>query len=428
MSIHWRIAPRITSTVKRKTIILLSIAAASAFIAALAISWEFLTPKVNKSANPISRPGPLIINLDDNQVRELAIQTIRVQRGPIDEKLELVGEIEENAYQSTPINSLVPGRVESVNVRIGDSVKKGHVLARIRSDEVARLAADFLEEMINLDSEIERTRVELNVTESAFRRKEALFKEGIAARATLEIAYGDYKKAKAKLHSLIKKRSSTMGTSRQRLKLYGISEADFERLIKTRKLDNMFAVYAPVNGTIIARDIDIGQMVDPSHQLFVVSDLSQVWATARAYEKDIERLAVGEEIILKVESFPLRRFHGVVDYLGTTIDPDLRTMEVRATVDNQDRALKPKMFARITVVVGHSEGLVVPARVVSRVGEKQVAYVARGDNSFEERIVQAEPLDKGRMVVIEGLGERDAVVVNGNLALLGLAVKDVSRE
>mgnify|MGYP001320429640 FL=1 len=370
----------------------------------------------------------MIINLDDNQVRELAIQTIRVQRGPIDEKLELVGEIEENAYQSTPINSLVPGRVESVNVRIGDSVKKGHVLARIRSDEVARLAADFLEEMINLDSEIERTRVELNVTESAFRRKEALFKEGIAARATLEIAYGEFKKAKAKLDSLIKKRSSTMGTSRQRLKLYGISEADFERLIKTRKLDNMFAVYAPVNGTIIARDIDIGQMVDPSHQLFVVSDLSQVWATARAYEKDIERLAVGEEISLKVESFPLRRFHGVVDYLGTTIDPDLRTMEVRATVDNQDRALKPKMFARITVVVGHSEGLVVPAKVVSRVGEKQVAYVARGDNSFEERIVQAEPLDKGRMVVIEGLGERDAVVVNGNLALLGLAVKDVSRE
>ena len=54
MSIHWRIAPRITSTVKRKTIILLSILAASAFIAALAISWEFLTPKVNRSANPIS--------------------------------------------------------------------------------------------------------------------------------------------------------------------------------------------------------------------------------------------------------------------------------------------------------------------------------------------------------------------------------------
>ncbi len=368
--------------------------------------------------------GPRMLKLTADQIRDLGVTTANVKSMMIPEELELVGQIDENTTFSTPVMSLVPGRVEKVNVQVGDRVKKGQHLAEVRSDEVARIEADLLHEFLSLEVDVERTKVKLELARKARDRQEMLFQEGIGARAQLETAQGEFQMAEAELTAYREKRRSAIETTRERLKLFGIPGKEVDRLLKTRVTDNLFELNCPREGVIVQRDVDLGQMVDVSTQLLTVSDLTQVWVNAQAFEKDIHLIALGEPITLTVESYPGKVFHGKVDYIGATLDPKTRTLAVRATVANPDLKLHPHMYAQVVLKIGERRGLLVPTAAVRKTGETYLAYVAtKPGGVYEERKVEIGSYKGDDVIITSGLKAGETVVVKGSLELNGLAIK-----
>ncbi len=367
--------------------------------------------------------GPRLLTLTPDQIKDLKLSNAVVVSKVIPDEIELVGQVDENSTLSTPVMSLVPGRVEKVNVQVGDHVKKGQHLAQIRSDEVARIEAELLHEFLTLEVDVERTKVKLDLAQKARDRQQMLFSEGIGARAALETSEGEYRMAEAELRAFREKRRSAVETTRERLKLFGIESDEIDRLLKTRVTDNLFDVTCPRAGVIVNREVDLGQMVDVSNQMFMVSDLSQVWVNAQAFEKDIQSIALGEPITLKLESYPGQVFHGKVDYIGSTLDPKTRTLAVRATVNNPDFKLHPHMYAQVTLKVGEKTGLLVPTACVRKTGETYLAYVMTRPGVFEERKIEIGQYKGDNVVVAKGLKAGENVVAKGSLELNGLAIK-----
>jgi cobalt-zinc-cadmium efflux system membrane fusion protein len=384
------------------------------------------TSSLEPAKNFIEHTGPRMLKLSPDQIRDLHVTTAPVVEKLIPDEIELVGQVDENSTLSTPVLSLVPGRVEKVHVQVGDHVRIGKHLAEIRSDEVARIEAELLHEFLALEVDVERTKVKLELAEKARDRQQMLFNEGIGARAQLETAEGEYRMAEAELKAFREKRRSSIETTRERLKLFGIPGSEIDRLLRTRVTDNLFEVPCPRDGVIVQRDVDLGQMVDATHPMFTVSDLSQVWVNAQAFEKDIHSIQLGEPIYLTVESYPGVTFKGKVDYIGETLDQKTRTLAVRATVANTDRKLHPHMFARVKLKVGEKSGLLVPTAAVRKTGETFLAYVATKPGQYEERKVEIGQYKGDNVEITKGLKPGENVVVKGSLELNGLAIKQTS--
>lgn len=339
----------------------------------------------------------------------------------------MTGQVEANSNLTTPVISLVPGRIEQVFCQQGDIVKKDQRLAFVRSDEIAQIEAALLKDVLDFDADMQQARVQSDLAEKVYSRHTQLFKEGISARADLENAESAYEKAKVELRTLIEKRSAVITSVRERLRLYGVDKDELDRVLTTKKIDDDFYLEAPRAGIITVRNIDVGQLVDNVKELFVVTDLKQVWLTAQAFEKDIHYIKTGQPVKVTVNSYPEREFHGKVDYTGAILDSDTRTMPVRATVQNQDIVLKPEMFANIRVVIGQTEALSIPMEAVRKTGEASVAYVVHGPAQFEERKIEVGRKLGPKLEVLKGLKRGEVVVVRGSLQLQGQILKQIER-
>lgn len=376
------------------------------------------TPTVSK------HEGDGMLHLTPTQLQKIGLTTCRVAYEHLPVELILEGEVKENDYQTTPVLSMVPGRVEDVDVQVGDMVKKGQVLTTVRSDEVAKLESELLEKVMILEADIEQAKVKHGLAKKQYERNKLLYGEGIAARSNLEMSQGEFEEAQVTLKNLQDKKNSVIVSTKERLRLFGIMPKEVDDVLKTRKIDDVFTIVAPRSGTLIERQVDVGQLVDSSNKLFEISDLSTVWMFAQVFEKDIRYVKRQQPAMVIVDSFPEQSFHGVVDNVGNIMDPKTRTLPIRATVDNSQDLLHPNMFGKMVVRTSTKNALVIPIEAVQKVGEAHLAYVQKSPDTFEERKIQVGSVFGGKNEVISGLNPGETVAVKGSLELEGLAVKN----
>lgn len=367
------------------------------------------------------------LTIDPSEGRQFNLTTAEVKSITVPEKLTLNGQIEPDETLTTPVISLMPGRIERAAALLGATVKKGQILAEVRSDEVAQVESDLLRDTLSLDADIAETKVDLDLAKAVFDRKNALLKEGIAAKADVEQAKRDLDHSTAMLTSLQTKKQAIITSAGERLRLFGVHEEELERLLDTKRIDNTFDVRSPRSGVISDRNADAGQLIDNVHSLFVVSDLSKVWLMADVYEKDIEKINVGDPATVQIDSFPNKTFLGKVDYMATEVTPETRTLKVRIIVDNPQMLLHPKMFARVTLEIGQKNIVAVPSESIQKTGETYVAYVRTGDNKYIERKVDIGKSYGNFTEVLSGLHKGETVVAHGSLELQGEMLQRLSQ-
>ncbi len=366
------------------------------------------------------------LTLSPEQLEEIKPTTSVVQQRRIAKEVSLTGQVEPDSNMTTPVISLVPGRVEKSFVQLGDVVKQGQRLAFVRSDDIAQIEADLLKQVLDFEADIQQARFQLALCEKIYGRHKQLFSEGISARADLDSAESDFQKAQVALETLKEKRNALITITRERLRLYGVEKNELDKVLATKRIDDDFYIEAPRAGIITERNADRGQLIDNSHNIFVVTDLSQVWLTAQAFEKDIHFIKKGQKVKVTVNSYPDKVFPGKVDYTGVMLDTDTRTMPVRATVQNPQIVLKPEMFANMRVEIGETEALSIPFESVRKTGEATIAYVVRGKNSFEERKIEVGRRLGDSVEILKGLRPGETVVAHGSLQLQGQMLKQLS--
>jgi RND family efflux transporter MFP subunit len=212
-----------------------------------------------------------------------------------------------------------------------------------------------------------------------------------------------------------------LASTRQRLILYGMPAGRVNALRSASQVTSEIAVPAPSSGTVTARSVNVGEVVEANKELMRITDLSTIWVIAQVYEKDLVRFRVGGGASVTSDAFPNRLFRGRVSYIDPQLDETTRTAKVRVELANPNRELKIGMYVRVAfAATGNSERTVpvVQASAVQNINGQQIVFVSTADpNVFELRPVRLGKENDGRYQVLEGLTVGDRVVVNGSFML-----------
>jgi cobalt-zinc-cadmium efflux system membrane fusion protein len=180
----------------------------------------------------------------------------------------------------------------------------------------------------------------------------------------------------------------------------------------------LLAVTAPVSGSITALSVAPGNMInDPTQPLMTIADLSTVWVTALASEKDVSAIAKNQDAAVRLDAYPDRVLHGKVLFVSDVIEPDSRRDKLRIAFANDDYALKPNMFATVTLSGPRRSQVVLPSSALLMNNDRTSVFVATAPWTFERRIVDPQ-LEVGSSVAIRsGVQAGEQVVVKGGILL-----------
>ena len=281
---------------------------------------------------------------------------------------------QESVYSSTveayATNNIMPqagARIRKINVEVGDYVVKGQVLA-----EMDRFQLEQLELQIQND-------------EVEYARLKGLFEEGGVSQSDFEAAELGYK----------------------------VRKTNYQNLLENTILRS------PINGYVTARNFDVGDMFAMSAPLFTVQQVVPVKLLVGISENEYTKVKKGDVVSLSVDALPGRTFTGKVNRLYPTINAATHTFNAEVIVQNADRALRPGMFARVTVTFGVNHNIVLPDQCIVKqegTGQKFV-YILNNDDT-----VSYVPVTLGRHIgteyeVIDGVQEGDSVVRKGQATL-----------
>ena len=377
----------------------------------------------HKEGDKSSRGGIKQIVLNAEQEKNAQIKTEVLQNKEIKIVITIPAQFKAMNKFLDRIYAPINGKVTNVFVDFGQVVKKGQALIEIKSDEIGQIQLEFLDRYIQLDSETRQMSAMYDLSRQNYNREVTLFREGVSSRMEYETAMAQVRKDKANLDSLKLEKSTIKTVYAQRIALYGGSESLINTAIATKRIYPYITLRANKNGIILDRKINPGEIVEKDRELFNLADLSNIWLVGYAFEKDSSCLKVGQKVSGVLEETKDKEVQGVLSYVSAILDPQAKTLEVHADIENKDFAIKPNMYAEMKVDIGEITALAVPNAALEKYGDYVFAYVKVKPNTYEERKVKIGQRNETYSEVLSGLKLGEEVVINGEFALLGESIK-----
>lgn len=342
---------------------------------------------------------PTTIQLTPAQIEHGGIKWTTVTMGTASGTATLPGEIAPNEDRTVRLGAPARGRVTSVSVRPGDHVTAGQPLVTMQSPEAGTAQSD----VAKADAEIVASRAEAQYAAAARARAERLLALKAIPRQDYDRAIADDERARASLAQAEAEARRARETANQ-LSAGGTATGEV-------------VVRAPADGVVLSRLAVPGTVVDAGAALVVVTDPASLWVTIAAPEQMAGVFRQGGRLRLTVQAFAHDTFQARVEAVGAGLEPDTRTLSVRATVAANGR-LKPRMIA--TVIVDDASGLAaayVPEDAVQMLdGTPHVFLVEPAGAAgarFVRRAVVIGAREGGRVAVLRGLAAGDVVATTG---------------
>ena len=299
-------------------------------------------------------------------------------------ELSFYGKITTDDNNAIDVYPLVGGNVVKVNVELGDYVKKGQVLAVIKSTDIA----DFEKQMVDAKSDLLVAKNNLKVSQELFEGKLNSEREVLQAK-------GEVDKAASQLNKI-----------QQTYKIYNI------------KSGSLYEVTAPISGFIIQKSINQNMLLrnDRSENIFDIAEISEVWAMANVNESDIEKVKLGEDAAITTLSYPDKVFNGKVDKIFNVIDPNTKAMNARIKLQNKDFLLKPDMNATIKLSFEEDKSMIaVPSSAIIFDKSKNYVLIYKDRNNIKTRQVEVYRQVSGTTYISSGLEENEKVITTNQL-------------
>jgi membrane fusion protein, heavy metal efflux system len=300
--------------------------------------------------------------------------------------LDVTGVVSPDISKNVPVISVASGRIIEVDARLGDEVKKGQLLMKVQSADLAGAFSDYRHAVA--DEVLARAQLE---------RAKILLDKGALAAKDLEVAQDAEDKAKVDVE-----------TAQEHLKVLGADASNPSPVVEIR---------APISGVITDQQVTAaaGTQGLASPNAFTISDLSHVWVMCDVYENDLRFVRVGDFVEIKLNAFPGRTFRGRIGNIGPILDPNIRTAKVRIELENPG-LMRLGMF--VTATFHSSERAVratVPASAVLHLHDRNWVYTPVDGQAGQFRRVEVVA---GRMVppdlqeILSGVRAGDRVVTN----------------
>ena len=336
--------------------------------------------------------------LSPEAVAQAGIKTAEVTVVERSTSVQVPGTIMANAYREVKVFPIVGGIVTKLHAELGTAVKRGAPLATIFSAELAEAQTKYLSAKAMVEADHQK-----------LERTKQLVEIGAASRQELE-----------EVSAVHTSHATEAEAARQRLLLLGLTRKQVETLKSASQALATVVVPAPMDGVITERSANPGQVVAMGEALFVVTDLSEVWAVGDLYEQDFPHVRVGSDATLMTLAYPDLTLRGRVTYIDPRVDPQTRTAKVRVEVPNPEGHLRLGMYVTMAFSTpGGERVMAVPRAAVQTIGGRQVVFVAvagRG-REFVQRTVTLGRLAGESYTVLQGLEPGDVVVTEGSFFL-----------
>ena len=324
--------------------------------------------------------------LSTEQITAAGIQLVEARAQNISLGLPFPGEVRFDEDRTAHVVPRVPGVVESVAVNLGQSVKKGQLLAVIASQQIS-----------DQRSEQAAAQRRLALARTTYEREKKLWQGKISAEQ-------DFLQARQALQE------AEIAVSNARQKISVLSGS----VVATG--GNRYELRAPFDGVVVEKHLTPGEVVDESTAAFTLSDLSRVWVTFGVSPKDLNKVQVGKKVTVSAAELNAEVV-GSVAYVGSLLGEQTRTATVRVTLENPQGSWRPGLFVTALVATDSREAKVaVPETAIQTVEDKPSVFV-RTDDGFETRAVELGSRADGFVEITQGLDAGAQVASAGSFVL-----------
>jgi cobalt-zinc-cadmium efflux system membrane fusion protein len=305
--------------------------------------------------------------------------------------LRVAAHVETDARLIAHVGSPVAGRILKLLAFEGERVNAGTALAMLHSTDLS----DTQFALIKAASQ-------QALADAAVKRAEHLVQADVIGRAELERRRAELLQA-----------STEAASYRTQLHGLGMTEGQIRQLESTRRLSADYPIVTPKGGTVLKREITIGQVVQPADPAFTIADLSSVWIVANVPEEDAGHLQKGMPVEVDIPALPQQKIKGQLSFVSPIVDPATRTVAVRMELPNPGGILKPDELASMTFT-GHNERkLTVPNAAIVREENKDYVFVQVAKNKYLLREVTLGQEENDRRVIEGGVHEEERIVTEG---------------
>jgi Cu(I)/Ag(I) efflux system membrane fusion protein len=304
-----------------------------------------------------------LVKISPVMVNNLGVRTAPVTRGDIAREINTVGYVDYDEQRLSHVHLRVEGWIEDLQVRtLGARVKAGDLLFKVYSPDLVNAQSEYL--------------------------------QGLTGGGAMRAA------------------------GRERLKALGLNERQIEELEKTRKPQTLTSIFARQDGIVAELDVREGMFVTPGTQVMTLADISSVWVLVDVFENQADWVQVGQQAKVRLPHLSGQAREGQVEYIYPQLDPKTRTLKARLRFDNRDEALRPNMYADVTVHADpKTDTLSIPSEAVIRTGGSRRVIVSRGEGQFDPVEVKTGVASGDQVQILEGLKEGDQVVVSAQFLL-----------
>jgi len=360
--------------------------------------------------------GGLVVAFGLNRNTQAQHFTAKVERGEIDDVVEATGTI--NAVITVQVGSQVSGSIAKLNVDFNSRVHKGDVVALI---DPALFKGAHLQAVADLENakanlvaaraNLEKAKAGSVQTKADYDRAVRLTKDGVMSEQQLDLAKSNYDSANASVGAAAANVTQAQAQVSQKDAAVAVAQTNLDYTV----------IRSPIDGTVVARNVDVGQTVAASLQaptIFTIAqDLKKMWVYAKTDESDVGNIKIGKPVTFKVDAFPKDTFHGVVSQvrMNATTVQSVVTYDTIIEFANPELKLFPGMTAYVTIPVDTVQNALKLPNTALR---------------YKPPMTPEEILATYKQYGIEGGGERqaaDSPVTTGSAAQVGPPSQNLPR-
>lgn len=297
-------------------------------------------------------------------------------------EIHITGVVNPNIEKSVPVVSLASGRVVGIYAKLGDDIRKGQLLLKIVSNDIANGLQTY--QQAKADQELSRKQLD---------RSRLLYEHGAISLNDLQVAESTYNKAEVAV-TVAARILSTLG-------------ADINRP------DPVVNIVAPASGTLVEQNVVATSIIhtpDNQTNLFTIADLSTVWVICNVYENDLPNVRVGDPADVRLNAYPERVFRGKVNNIGKVLDTNMRTAPVRIVLANPGM-MRTGMFVTAALYGVHGRVLAqVPSSAILHLHDRDWVFLPVEDGQFRRTEVVSGKTFEGKQDILSGLKPGQQVV------------------
>ena len=319
------------------------------------------------------------------------IKIDKADKAEISEAVNVAGRIEVQQSRLAKIGSPVTGRVSDIQVSLGQIVSPGQILAKVNSVELTQTQLTYI-----------KAKQQIGLKTKAVERAKLLFEADVISKAEMQRIEAELESVKAEFDA-----------TEDQLEILGMTKSAIQKLSNSSTVNSYSDITSRIAGVVITKHVNIGQVVQPSDELFSVADLSHLWAVAEVPEQQVAFIQKDQEVTIDIPALDDKRVKGKIIYVGDIVNPETRTVLVRTDIDNANQMLKPDMLITVTVQSKKISKLAVPTTAVVRENDRSYVFAQTGPNKFRLREIEIGSRDGNMVSILSGITIGETIVIDG---------------